>query len=54
LNIWCSVGVEQPFGAYAIAGAQAGRHYGETNKNNPDALNKINDFEWLQEQFSGI
>ena len=54
LNIWCSVGVEQPFGSYAIAGAQAGRHYGETNKNNPDALNKINDFEWLQEQFSGI
>jgi len=54
LNIWCSVGVEQQFGAYAIAGARAGRHYGETNKNNPDALNKINDFEWLQEQFSGI
>jgi len=54
LDIWCSAGVEQPFGAYAIAGAQAGRHYGETNKNNPDALNKINDFEWLQEQFSGI
>ena len=54
LDTWCSVGGEQPFGAYAIAGAQAGRHYGETNKNNPEALNNINDFEWLQEQFSGI
>jgi hypothetical protein len=54
LDIWCSVGVEQPFGAYAIAGAQAGRLYGETNKNNPEALNKINDFDWLREQFSGI
>ena len=54
LDTWCSVGGEQPFGAYAIAGAQAGRLYGETNKNNPEALNNINDFEWLQEQFSGI
>jgi hypothetical protein len=54
LDTWCSVGVEKSFGTYAIAGAQAGRHYGETNKNNPEALNKINDFEWLQEQFSGI
>ena len=54
LDTWCSVGIEQPFSAYAIAGAQAGRHYGEINKNNPAALNKINDFEWLQEQFSGI
>jgi hypothetical protein len=54
LDTWCSVGVEKPFGTYAIAGAQAGMHYGETNKNNPEALNKINDFEWLQEQFSGV
>ena len=54
LDTWCSVGVEKPFGTYAIKGAQAGRLYGETNKNNPDALNKINDFNWLQEQFSGI
>ena len=54
LDTWCSVGVEKPFGTYAIKGAQAGRLYGETNKNNPEALNKINDFDWLQEQFNGI
>ena len=54
LDIWCSVGVEKSFGTHAIKGAQAGRVYGETNKNNPEALNKINDFDWLQEQFSAI
>jgi hypothetical protein len=54
LDIWCSVGVEKSFGTHAINGAQAGRLYGETNKNNPEALNKINDFDWLQEQFNGI
>jgi hypothetical protein len=54
LDIWCSVGVEKSFGIYAIKGAQAGRLYGETYKNNPEALNKINNFDWLQEQFSGI
>ena len=54
LDTWCSVGIEKPFGIHAIKGAQAGRLYGETNKNNPEALNKINDFDWLQEQFNGI
>jgi hypothetical protein len=54
LDTWCSVGIEKPFGEYAIKGALAGRLYGETNKNNSTALNKINDFDWLQEQFSGI
>ena len=54
LDTWCSVGAEKPFGTHAINGAQAGRLYGETNKNNPEALNKINDFDWLQEQFNGI
>jgi hypothetical protein len=54
LDTWCSVGIENPFGEYAIKGALAGRLYGETNKNNLTALNKINDFNWLQEQFSGI
>ena len=54
LDTWCSVGSEMPFGEYAIKGAQAGRAYGETNKNNPAALNKINDFDWLQEKFSEI
>ena len=54
LDIWCSVGIDKPFGECAIKGAQAGRKYGENNKNNADALKKINDFDWLQEQFSAI
>ena len=54
LDIWCSVGIDKPFGECAINGAQAGRKYGENNKNNADALKKINDFDWLQEQFNAI
>lgn len=49
LKIWCSVGADRPYGNYAIAGALAGRLFGETSSNN---LQKINDFEWLREQFS--
>ena len=54
LDTWCSVGSDRPFGTYAIKGAQMGRQYGLANKNNPEALRKINDFEWLKEQFDGI
>ena len=32
LNVWCSVGSDKGFGEYAIAGAIAGREYGEANK----------------------
>ena len=54
LDIWCSVGNERGFGEYAIAGAIAGREYGEANKNNMEALSKINDFGWLEQQFNKI
>jgi len=53
LRIWQTVGKSRPFGEYAILGATAGAVYGEQNKNNIDALKKINDFEWLKEQFDG-
>jgi hypothetical protein len=49
LDTWCTVGND----ADAIAGALAGRKYGEENKIDVEALKKINDFEWLEEQFSG-
>ena len=53
LNIWCSdKGKEEPFGDYVTEGARAGREYGETNKGNIDALKKINNFDWLKEQFN--
>ncbi len=51
LNIWCSVGENSLFGSYAIAGAKAGKLYGETNKNDPKMLSMINDFEWLKQEF---
>jgi hypothetical protein len=49
LEIWCTTGTDE----HAIAGALAGRAYGTENKDNPDALKKINDFDWLKEQFDG-
>lgn len=51
LKIWTTVGKERLFGEYAIAGAIAGANYGESNKNNVAALQKINDFIWLEEQW---
>ena len=54
LDIWCSVGGDRGFGEYAIAGAIAGREYGKANKNNMEALSKINDFGWLEQHFNKI
>ena len=51
LDTWCTEGYDAPFGEYAIAGAKAGRQYGLENKNNLEELRKINDFDWLKEQF---
>jgi hypothetical protein len=51
LDTWCTVGSDQPYGRFAISGALIGKQYGLENKNNPSALVKINDFDWLKEQF---
>jgi hypothetical protein len=51
LDTWCTVGSDQPYGRFAISGALIGKQYGLENKNNPSALLKINDFDWLKEQF---
>ena len=51
LNAWCTKGKSKPFGEYCIAGAILGREYGQRNQGNKQALSKINDFAWLQEQF---
>lgn len=53
LSVWCSQGEEKLYGKYAIAGAKAGAAYGARNKNNIEALKKINDFDWLKEYFNG-
>jgi len=51
LEAWCTRGADKPFGKFAIAGAKAGKLFGEENKDNAEELKKINDFEWLAEQF---
>ena len=50
LNTWCTKGADKPFGEYAIAGAKAGRQFGELNKNT-SKMNLINDYEWLKNKF---
>jgi hypothetical protein len=52
LSAWTSIGSDKPFGPYAIAGARAGVAYGSASVSNPYALEKINDYGWLMEQFS--
>jgi hypothetical protein len=51
LDTWCEV-ADGDYGYYAIAGALAGRAYGEQNKGNFETLKKINDFDWLREKFN--
>jgi hypothetical protein len=52
LKIWCERGSSAEFGRYSISGACSGRDYGYDNRDRPDKLNLINDFDWLYEQFS--
>jgi hypothetical protein len=47
LDIWCTETIDK----YALDGAQQGREYGYTNRNDVELLRKINNFEWLEEQF---
>jgi hypothetical protein len=52
LHVWLTIGNDRPFGKYSIDGATVGATYGTENKNNPDALKLINNFEWLKEQYA--
>ena len=52
LVTWCSTGDDRSYGIFSIAGALAGKVYGEKNASNKEALCKINDFAWLEEQFN--
>ena len=51
LAVWCSVGADKLYGLFSIAGAVAGRNYGQTHKHDADALRLINDFDWLRMMF---
>jgi hypothetical protein len=52
LYFWCRLNTHIPYGAYAYMGAIQGKQYGEKNASNKEALSKINDFNWLQDQWS--
>ena len=54
LQIWCSAGNDKLYGDYAILGALMGSKYGSENINNIEKLKRINNFDWLKEQFDGI
>ena len=51
LEAWCTIEGKHPYGKYCVAGALAGKEYGQENAGNKPALMKINDYAWLQEQF---
>ena len=50
LETWCSVG-NGDFGEWSIKGALLGKQYGCENATDPDALYKINEFDWLHNYF---
>lgn len=54
LDSWCTLGEDRENGMWCVAGANAGRQFGELNKNDPMALAKINDFRWLNEEFEKL
>jgi len=51
LDVWCTV-AHGPFAIECLAGAQAGRDYGVMHKDHPEMLLKINNWEWLRQQFN--
>ena len=48
LSVWCTINDAVPYGYYAYLGALAGQTYGQKNASNKEALDKINDFSWLE------
>jgi hypothetical protein len=54
LEAWCSLDESIPYGFYSHLGALRGKYYGEKNKNNPEGLKLINDFDWLESEFNKI
>jgi len=52
LEVWTTRGQKRQFGEYALIGAEQGKEFGEYYRDNPDALNKINDWVWLRKVFN--
>ncbi len=52
LEVWTTRGQNRKFGEYALIGAEQGKGFGEDYRDNPDALEKINDWVWLRKVFN--
>ena len=51
LNVWCEKANGNDFSQECLDGARAGRDYGTKHKGDFDSLKKINNFEFLKEQY---
>ena len=51
LDKWVNYPSDAEFAEYSRGGASAGQWYGSTHKGDLAALSKINDYDWLAEQF---
>jgi hypothetical protein len=51
LNSWLNPQIYADFVEDAIKGAEQGKAFALANKNSPTELNKINDYDWLEEQW---
>jgi hypothetical protein len=54
LEIWCTVGSNELYGEYSIKGAMTGKEFGLKYSDNPSMLSKINDWEWLTNEFNKL
>jgi len=52
LEQWCLLNENVAYGYFSYLGALHGREYGEQNRGNAEAIKKINDFDWLKQQFN--
>jgi hypothetical protein len=53
LNTWCNT-ASGAYGAFVIKGARAGKEFGETHAGDPEQLAKINDYDFLKQEFAKL
>jgi hypothetical protein len=51
LHTWTTKGQDRQYGEHALHGAALGKQYGLDNFNNPNALQLINNYEWMRNEF---